>query len=87
MMTPTLTKFDKTRTATNMLTIGDYEKFANALDLPTWVDGAEAYAKQRGGCFILLEDNSLMVLTVLRDDSLRRTIYKPGSWAWDDNTT
>jgi hypothetical protein len=69
---------------TNLRTVAEFRKLADALNKPSWQSAMRYFANQRGGAYVMRADGSLQVITKLSTGKLRQTTYKSGKWAFDN---
>ena len=82
-MTPIFTAFDRSAMPTNLLTVADWRRFAQAAYRPLgWLSAARRYAKRTGGAIVMRADDSLIVFTRHWNGSVTRRTYKPRTWGW-----
>ena len=82
-MTPIFTAFDRNAMPTNLLTVADWRRLAQAAYRPLgWLSAARKYAARMGGALVLRADDSLIVFTRLADGRVTRRTYKPHTWGW-----
>lgn len=83
MLTATFTTFDRAAMPSNLLTVAEWRRLANATwGGIGWLSAARKYAKQTGGALVWRADDTLIVFTRLEDGRVRRATHKPGTWRW-----
>lgn len=80
-LTPVKTFFDKSAVASNLLTVADYRKFAQAVGLKSWKGGARFYARIKGGALLVKANGALLVFSRRNGKVVERT-YPQKKWGW-----
>lgn len=82
-MTPIFTTFDRSAMPSNLLTVPEWRRLAQAAYRPLgWLGAARKYAARTGGALVMRADDSLIVFTRLADGRVSRRTYKPRTWRW-----
>lgn len=78
----TVTNFNPNAQPTNLLTVAEWRKLANATKAASWKAAVNAWARRRGGALVLRADGRLQAFT-LRGSKISQSTYKPGAWSWE----
>ncbi len=82
-MTPTFTTFDRRAMPTNLLTVPEWRRLANAAYRGvSWATAARKWAMRNGGALVWRADDSLVVFTRRDDGKVSRATYAPRTWGW-----
>lgn len=79
MTSKTVTNFDRSLQATNLVTVADWRVLGASLGL-TWRGAMNYMAAKRGGAFVMEADGSLFVVTQVTGRRNRQRRYAPGTW-------
>ncbi len=83
MATPIFTTFDRNVMPSNLLTVPEWRRLAQASYKGIgWLTVARKYAARTGGAFVWCADDSLIVFTLHLNGRVTRRTYPPRTWGW-----